>query len=285
MEPPLHETLTDAQIAHFYESHIQFSQHDRIVSLSHEAIIKSGPFVKEEAENLIAASKILDWRVVKVPQLYRAFKYRRIWYMVMEQVHGRQGHKIPSEKLVEKMTPILGYFKTLEHATPGPLTGLGGVCRGDIWGVYEEAPVFEKVGELEQWVDRWLPDSYQSFEFKKRELVFCHMDLVAENIIINGEGNEESVYLLAWKSGGWFPRNFEVAELELAVEGREDLEFERLLAKRITKKICKDERKEIDAIKVALRGRELDQKKENKKLWKITIRSWIGGKRRTLPKT
>ncbi|KAF3920971.1 hypothetical protein ABW20_dc0101438 [Dactylellina cionopaga] len=260
MSYPLHTSLSDAEIANFYRSHRSTGQQTRLVTLSDDALIKSGPHIYDEAENLKAASNILNPTVVKVPKVYRAFEYEGTQYMVMERIHARIVPDEETELLVEKVFSIVKYLWTLEHSVPGPL--VGGMCKGSWWA--GESPKFETLEELENWANGRLPDDGGVFKVGKREMVFCHLNLVAGNILVKAGNGPMEVYLVDWENAGWFPKGFEVARMEIAAARRNATRFERLLLGKVDSELSKREWREVKTVRMAWEGRE-DNQKDNRK--------------------
>ncbi|KAF3279057.1 hypothetical protein TWF970_004167 [Orbilia oligospora] len=289
-----HQAFTDDEIIEYYEYHTQSSassfiskclndtsipsntnnlRNGRLVILPPRAIIKSGLYITDEAQNLQSASSILsNTSILKVPKLYRAFERHGMGYMVMEYIPGRHLHIDDEEEvdwLVGKAVEVVKYFWGLGK---GDIVGAvgGGRCRGYWWS--SDFPKFEDKKGLEEWfLERLQTHEKQYLRINRVDMVLCHMDLVSRNIlIIEGEDKEKEVVVVDWESAGWFPRMFEVARLEMVVSSRrglptvsgdsnvisseKEMKFERKLLEKLKGMLDADEIEMIEGVRRAWEG-------------------------------
>lgn len=149
-------------------------------------------------------------------------------YIVMEYVQGDLISDVwpglSSERRLSIHQQIYEMIRQLQRtrlAAPGPIGG--GVSNGTYFTDYGAGPFLSRE-ELEEWYnDRLLvchefglvKATQPSFTGQFQELVICHFDLHAQNMILDGGGN---VWLIDWAYSGAYPPYFEEAALSRNVD-------------------------------------------------------------------
>ncbi|KAG6041480.1 hypothetical protein E4U41_004057 [Claviceps citrina] len=128
---------------------------------------------------------------IPVPKLYGCFEDDDAIYLITEKVEGERLADLTPEQRKAVEPEIEGYLETLRS------------LKSDIWGgpsgiVVPPYRVMAKIKRM-QW------------EMKPRaskDLVFCHNDLSAQNIIVDPETLKIKA-IIDWEYAGFYPREFE----------------------------------------------------------------------------
>jgi len=124
-------------------------------------------------------------------------------------IHARQD-------IYSQLDEFLGQLHTIRLSVPGPLGG--DLSRGPLFTDYGAGP-FRSKRDLESWFDERLlvyqefqraPKTQPSFSGHFENLVMCHMDIAARNVILD---RQRRVWVLDWAHAGGYPVHFEMAVL------------------------------------------------------------------------
>ena len=177
--------------------------------------IKYGNVRPGEARSQREAYRILDPSIVKVPFVYRYFTRKdddeRSGYLVMEYVPSSRPSSAYTEQDVTRVVDILHHmhsFRRLEN--PGPVGG--GKSDGLLWyGDNEFSNLsFHTVSDLEDYLRTRM--YWRQVDLTSMELVFCHCDISARNIIFT---DDDKLCVIDWEGAGYYPLCFEYLALEL----------------------------------------------------------------------
>lgn len=191
--------------------------------------------VKSSGDELLSEAKIMlfvqQHTSIPVPTIHLVFtvsdpvaKGAIITYILMDRIRGADlQHKWPSlspsdrSSVISTVKDYVAQLRNIplpENCPPGPLNGRR--CRGPWFSFYDAGP-FGSYDALIAWWNSTLDyakkngycHSKDSFT-ARAPLVFTHGDLVARNLILDGDG---TVWVVDWELAGWYPSYVEYASL------------------------------------------------------------------------
>lgn len=167
---------------------------------------------------------------VRLPTLFDAWEVeddsQETGYILMQYIEGDvldekwPGLDIHTRQDIHcQLNDFLRQLHTIRLPAPGPLGG--DLCRGPLFTDCG-AGLFRSHKDLESWFDERLPVCQQfhrapqtqpSFSGQFRNLVMCHMDIAARNLVLD---RQRRVWVLDWAYAGGYPVYFEEAVLRRA---------------------------------------------------------------------
>ncbi|KAK5677674.1 hypothetical protein LTS10_009557 [Elasticomyces elasticus] len=184
-----------------------------VVRYLEDAVVKFGALDEREVANQRLARRILDPKVVRVPEVYHYFKRGRTGYLVMEYIKGTPCKTLAQPEEIERIAVVVEHVNS-HHANGNKLGPVnGGETQGVLW--QSEEIEIEDMDDLEKYFnDRLVRDVAHERPvcFRKSSIVFVHCNIAQQKIIWCDDG---TVALLDWAQAGWYPRFFELAALEL----------------------------------------------------------------------
>lgn len=190
-----------------------------------DAMLKYGPDVHlSEARNM---RLVMESTEVRLPILFDAWKVEddneKIVYLLMQYIEGDVlDEKWPGlnfharQDIHSQINGFLRQLHTIQLPVPGPLGG--DQSRGPLFTDHGAGPFFSKE-DLESWFDERLlvcqefhraPQTQPCFSGQFQNLVMCHMDIAARNLILD---RQRRVWVLDWAYAGGYPVYFEEAVL------------------------------------------------------------------------
>lgn len=171
--------------------------------------------------------EVLKCTNIRLPTVFDAWEGKDdkevIGYLVMEYIEGDAladkwpGLDIHTRQDVHfQLHELLRQLHTIRLSAPGPLGG--DLSRGPLFTDYGAGP-FRSKRDLERWFDERLlvcqefrraPQTQPSFSGQFENLVMCHMDIAARNLILD---RQRRVWVLDWAHAGGYPVYFEMAVL------------------------------------------------------------------------
>ncbi len=189
-----------------------------VIRISDVAVVKCGFGVTQyEAANQQRAYEILDPAIIRIPRVYRFFAHGLYGYIIMEYINGQPLLSIMNPNAyLEPMAKVLKLFEKLQRARPGPFHE--SLAFGQLWLDYDPiAPA--TISDIEQYYNKRQLKNRTHLNLARYPLVFCHLDIASQNIIVMDDG---SLCLVDWNSAGFYPRLFERSALELNIRGASD---------------------------------------------------------------
>ncbi|KAI9759300.1 MAG: hypothetical protein M4579_002429 [Chaenotheca gracillima] len=229
------ETISRAQIkeALLAAPRIFDNGGSRVVRLTSDTVVKYGREVDIwEGRNL---RYVAEHTTIPVPKLYDYWEEipeatpdliddgSTICYIVMQYIEGSLSYDVYDESNeLQKSTvnkQLSSYIAQLRHLkldVPGPIGG--GISNGGLFTSYGAGP-FGSQEDLETFFNELLLVCQQfgrarkdqvDFTDKLGPLVFCHMDLHLQNMILDKKGK---LWILDWACAGGYPEHFESASI------------------------------------------------------------------------
>lgn len=193
-----------------------------LIKLSDQVVVKYGQGVTpQEASAQRFSWEKCDRRIVRVPRVYRFFTRKSgfwsVGYLIMEYVDGMTLDKMDKHALSESMPQIsaaIQHINSIPGLYPGPIGG--GEAHGILWSEVGSGRGFSSKNDLQGWLNERLAycDGGKSIDISKAELYLCHMDLAPRNLML--DRRDGILYVLDWKTAGFYPRYFEMWSLEFA---------------------------------------------------------------------
>ncbi|MCJ1383643.1 hypothetical protein MMC17_006757 [Xylographa soralifera] len=147
----------------------------------------------------------------------------RIGYLLMEHVEGASVAEIwhgldihAREDIQSQLCNFLRQLHTIQLPSPGPIGGA--VSCGPLFTDYGAGP-FKSKRDMESWFNERLlvckefhraPQTQPLFSGRFENLVMCHMDIAARNLILD---RHHKIWVLDWAQAGGYPVYFERAVL------------------------------------------------------------------------
>lgn len=192
------------------------------IRLNAGVLVKYHNVFIEECRNQVEARRLLDPKVVIVPEVYRCFSQGSEYYLVMEFVEGKVRNLVEDDESILRIARIVDHLKTFESKVPGPLCG--GTSRGLFW---ESQPVeLGNSKRFEQYINTRAIGPKNDLHFKVGKLVLNHNDISPRNIIWMHNG---SICLIDWAHAGYYPWLLEKVVLGInSQEGKDEVFVEKL---------------------------------------------------------
>lgn len=185
----------------------------RVIKISEDAVVKLG-VTRCEAANQHLAYEILARFNIPVPQVYRYFDSGRTGYLIMEYIDGQPLSTIENPDMyLEPMAKILKVFEGVQRDKPGPFHD--GLAEGKLWmSHWPIAPA--TIADIEKYYNTKQLKNSTSIKLSDYPLVFCHLDIAPRNILVL---EDNSLCLIDWNSGGFYPRLFERTGIDINIRG------------------------------------------------------------------
>ncbi|KAK5698280.1 hypothetical protein LTR97_007241 [Elasticomyces elasticus] len=166
-----------------------------VVRYLEDAVVKFGALDEREVENQRLARRILDPKIVRVPEVYHYFKRGRTGYLVMEYIKGTPCKTLAQPEEIERIAVAVEHVNS-HHANGNELGPInGGETQSVLW--QSEEIEIEDMDDLEKYFnDRLVRD----VAHEAPKIIWC---------------DDGTVALVDWAQAGWYPRFFELAALEL----------------------------------------------------------------------
>lgn len=189
-----------------------------VIRLDDGVIVKYRNVSIEECCNQVEARKLLDPKIVVIPEVYRCFSKESRYYLVMESIEGNLRYLVEDDESIQKVARIIHHLQTHEGKIPGPL------CEGMSRGIFWEHEYVElgSTARLEMYISRRMTGELKGQSFEVDKLVLNHNDIAPRNIIWMPDGR---ICLIDWAHAGYYPRLFEMVVSLNNTEGRKDVVF------------------------------------------------------------
>lgn len=188
------------------------------LQLNDQVLVKYRNVTIEECRNQVEARRLLDPKIVVVPEVYRYFSKGTEYYLVMEFVKGTTRCLIEDDESITKIARIVRYLQTHQSNVPGPLGG--GRSRGLFWE--NEEVELRSTSRLEEYLNRRMVGDQKGLCIEVGKLVLNHNDIAPRNIIWMPDG---SICLIDWSDAGYYPQLLELAVLRFNTQDGKDLKF------------------------------------------------------------
>lgn len=188
------------------------------LQLNEGVLVKYRNVSIEECRNQVEARRLLDKKIVVVPEVYRYFSKGTENYLVMEFVQGTVRNLIEDDESITKIARIVRYLQTYQSNVPGPLGG--GQSRGLFWE--NEEIELRSALRLEEYLNRRMIGDQKGLYIKVGKLVLNHNDIAPRNIIWMPDG---SICLIDWSHAGYYPQLLELVILGFNTQEGKDLGF------------------------------------------------------------
>jgi aminoglycoside phosphotransferase (APT) family kinase protein len=188
------------------------------IQLNPKVLVKYRNVSIEECRNQVEARRLLDPKIVIVPEVHRYFSKGSQNYLVMEFIKGTVRDLIEDDKSIQRIARIINHLHTYESRIPGPLCG--GTSRGFFWE--REHVVLGNTERLERYINTRVVGPGRDLRFEVGKLVLNHNDIAPRNIIWMPDG---SVCLIDWEHAGYYPWLLEIVVLDINMQQGKDEVF------------------------------------------------------------
>jgi serine/threonine protein kinase len=188
-----------------------------VVRITKDTVVKFGTVFPSEALNM---SLIKERTTIPVPDVHFVIQDEGCTYIVMEYIEGRTlAEAWPTLgiwvklRIVWTLRSYVSQLQNLRRSVPGTLE------YGECWNIFggeAGSGPFDSYQDMIDWYNHKLdvclklkkcPPNSPRFDTSE-PLVFCHMDLFMQNIILKNNGE---IYIIDWQTAAFYPISFEYA--------------------------------------------------------------------------